>query len=226
MIVAKGTDSGKKFKLVPAGLHLARCYRAIDLGTQIFLTKGEEKKNRKVLIQFEVHGEDEFGNPMVTDNGDPLIICKTYTRSLGEMAALRKHLQVWRGREFTPKELEGFQLSNILDQWAMLAVIHTTGNDGRTYANIDSVMPVPANIKKAGLPVGHNKPVIFSIDSPDMEIFESFSDGLKARIEKSPEWRSRMSYAPAPVRDSRPVAQQHSRPAAPAVEFEEDDVPF
>jgi hypothetical protein len=226
MIIARGTDSGKKFKLVPQGVHLARCYRIIDLGTQSFLIQGEQKTNRKVLIQFEVHGEDEFGNPMVTDNGDPMVIGRNYTLSLGEMAALRKHLQIWRGREFTPKELEGFQLQNLLDQWARISVINTTGNDGRTYANIDSVMPVPANIKKAGLPVGHNKPVIFSLDSPDMEVFESFSDGLKARIEKSPQWRSLMSYAPVPVTDARPMPQQTSRPAAPAVEFEEDDVPF
>jgi hypothetical protein len=220
MIIARATADGKEFKLVPPGLHLARCYRVIDLGTQVNAFQGKEKKNRKVLIQFEVHGEDEFGNPMVTDNGDPMVVGKNYTLMLAELAALRKHLQSWRGREFTPEELKGFQLSNILDQWAMLAIIHTTGNDGRTYANIDSVMPVPANIKKAGLPVGHNKPVIFSIDNPDMALFESFSDGLKAKIEKSPEWSSRIPSAP------RPVAQQHSRPVAPAVEFEEDDVPF
>ena len=220
MIIARATDGGREFKLVPPGLHLSRCYRVIDLGTQLTVFQGKEKSNRKVLIQFEVHGEDDLGSPMVTDNGDPMVVGKNYTLSLGEMASLRKDLQSWRGREFTPEELKGFQLSNILDQWAMVSIIHTTGNDGKTYANISAVMPVPANVKKAGLPVGHNKPVIFSIDSPDMALFESFSDGLKTKIEKSPEWNSRISHAP------RPVAQQHSRPAAPAVEFEEDDVPF
>jgi hypothetical protein len=173
-----------------------------------------------VLISFEVHGEDEFGNLIVTDNGDPMAISKNYTLMLAELASLRKDLQSWRGREFTKEELKGFQLSNVLDQWAMLSIIHTNGTDGRTYANISAVMPVPANVRKAGLPTGHNKPVIFSIDSPDMALYESFSDGLKAKIAKSPEWSSRTSYAP------RPAAQQTSRPAAAAVEFEEDSIPF
>lgn len=220
MIIARAGDSGREFKLVPPGLHLSRCYRVIDLGTQLTVFQGKEKSNRKVLVQFEVYGEDDLGNPMVTDNGDPMVVGKNYTLSLGEMASLRKDLQSWRGREFTSEELKGFQLSNILDQWAMVSIIHTSGNDGKTYANITAVMPVPANVRKAGLPTGHNKPVIFSIDSPDMALYESFSDGLKAKIAKSPEWSSRTSYAP------RPAPQQTSRPAAPAVEFEEDDVPF
>jgi len=224
MIIAKAGENRKEFKIVPAGLHLARCYRVVDLGTQVTVFQGKEKTNRKVLISFEMHGEDEFGNPMVTDNGDPLSVSKNYTLMLAELASLRKDLQSWRGREFTKEELKGFQLSNILDQWAMLSIIHTNGNDDRIYANISAVMPVPANIKKAGLPAGHNKTTIFSIDSPDMALFESFSDGLKAKIEKSPEWQSRTSYAP--VKTSHPAPQQTSRPAAAAVEFEEDDVPF
>jgi hypothetical protein len=224
MIIARDGESKKEYKIVPAGLHLARCYRIVDLGTQVTVFQGKEKTNRKVLISFEVHGEDEFGNPMVTDNGDPMAVSKNYTLMLAELASLRKDLQSWRGREFTKEELKGFQLSNVLDQWAMLSIIHTNGTDGRTYANISAVMPVPANIKKAGLPAGHNKPTIFSIDSPDMDLFESFSDGLKAKIERSPEWQSRTSYAP--VKTSHPAPQQTSRPAAAAVEFEEDDVPF
>ena len=224
MIIARDGESKKEYKIVPAGLHLARCYRIVDLGTQVTVFQGKEKTNRKVLISFEVHGEDEFGNPIVTDNGDPMAISKNYTLMLAELASLRKDLQSWRGREFTKEELKGFQLSNILDHWAMLSIIHTNGNDDRIYANISAVMPVPANIKKAGLPAGHNKTTIFSIDSPDMALFESFSDGLKAKIEKSPEWQSRTSYAP--VKTSHPAPQQTSRPAAAAVEFEEDEVPF
>jgi len=226
MIIARAAAAGKEFKLVPPGRHLSRCYRVIDLGTQATVIKGKPKTPRKILIQFEVHSEDELGNPTVIDNGDPMVVGKNYTLSLGDMASLRHDLRSWRGREFTPDELKEFHLQNLLDQWAMLDIIHTPSHDGRTYANIDSIKPVPPNIKKAGLPVGHNKPVIFSLDSPDMEIFESFSDGLKARIERSPEWQSRMSYAPVPVRRPNPAPQQTSGPAAPAAEFEEDDVPF
>jgi hypothetical protein len=44
---------------------------------------------------------------------------------------------------------------------------------------------------KASLPQGHNKCAAFYLDSPDMEMFETFSDNLRAKIEQSPEWQSR-----------------------------------
>ena len=62
-------DSG--FKPVPPGMFLARCYKIIDLGTQKTSYKGLEKMQKKVTLQFEVHGEDEDGNPVVTAKGEP-----------------------------------------------------------------------------------------------------------------------------------------------------------
>jgi hypothetical protein len=46
-------------------------------------------------------------------------------------------------------------------------------------------------IKKAGLPEGFNKLSMFVIDEPDMELFETFGDGLKEKIKATPEWRSK-----------------------------------
>jgi hypothetical protein len=37
----------------------------------------------------------------------------------------------WRGREFTPEELKGFHLKNILGAWCMISVVHNE-NDGKT----------------------------------------------------------------------------------------------
>ena len=53
------------FKPVPAGMHLARCYKIIDLGTQKSEYKGDVKLLSKVMIQFEVHGEAEIGRAHV-----------------------------------------------------------------------------------------------------------------------------------------------------------------
>ena len=92
-------DSG--FKPVPPGMFLARCYKIIDLGTQKTSYKGLEKMQKKVTLQFEVHGEDEDGNPVVTAKGEPMSISKTYTQSLDEKSNLTKDLQSWRGKAFT-----------------------------------------------------------------------------------------------------------------------------
>jgi hypothetical protein len=193
-LVAKEGGSESTFTPVPPGMHLARCYRIVDLGTQKSEWQGEVKHLHKVMLHFEVHGEDEKGKPLITKKGEPLSISKNYTLSLGEKAALRKDLQAWRGRDFTPDELRGFELKNILGHWAMLSVAKSAGSNGKEYTNIMSVNPVMASVKKAGLPEGFNKLGLFYIDSPDMEMFETFSRNLQEKIQSSPEWQARSKH--------------------------------
>jgi hypothetical protein len=172
---------------------LARCYRIVDLGTQETNYQGKVNHQKKLMIQWEVHGQDDDGNALVTRAGEPMTISKNYTTSLGEKARLRQDLITWRGKAFTPEELKGFELKNLLGVWCMLSVVETPGNDGKTYSNVNAITPVPAVVKKNGLPSYFNEPGIFSIDNPDMDLFEAFSDYLKAKIQSSPEWRSRGS---------------------------------
>jgi hypothetical protein len=193
-LVAK--DSGD-FVSAPPGMHLARCYRIIDLGTQRSEYMGKEKYLPKVMIQFEIHGEDDKGQPLLTQDGRPLSIAKSFTLTLAEKSTLRKDLQMWRGRDFTAEELRGFELKNVLGAWAMLTVTHTESN-GKTYTNIAGVNPVPANMKKAGLPEGINKTEIFDIENPNMELFDSFSENLKKKISSSPEWQERHGESQEP----------------------------
>lgn len=214
-LIAKEGESS--FTPVPPGMHLARCYRVVDLGTQKSEYLGTVKHLRKVMLQFEVHGEDEAGKPIVTGKNEPMTISKNFTLSLAEKATLRKDLQTWRGREFTAEELRGFELKNVLGAWAMVSVIKTTGNNGKEYTNIAAIMQVPPQVKKAGLPEGHNKLGIFSIEEPDMEMFESFSDGLKAKIQGSPEWQAR---------EGQQYAKNESASKSSGFDDLEDDIPF
>ena len=186
-LVAKASGSSS-FAPVPPGMHLARCYRIIDLGTQQTEFKGVIKHLPKVMFQWEVHGEDENGNPTVTNKNEPMSISKNYTLSLGDKAALRKDLETWRAKSFAPEELRGFDLKTVLGAWCMLSVVETTGNDGKRYTNVGAIMPVPTNVKKSGLPEPHNKSGIFTIENPDMTLFETFSDYLKEKIKSAPEW--------------------------------------
>lgn len=188
-LIAKEKGMATSFKPVPVGMHLARCYRVVDLGTQNTTYMGETKKQHKVMVQFEVHGEDDNGQPLVTSKGEPMTISKNYTMSLNTEARLRKDLASWRSRDFTEAEKDGFSITNILGVWAMITVSESSGDNGKTYTNIVGINPVPAKIKQAGLPEGFNKAQSFDLDKPDMEMFETFSDGLKAKITASPEWK-------------------------------------
>jgi hypothetical protein len=216
LIAKESGGGGGDFTPVPQGMHLARCYRIVDLGTQETSYQGKVKNLAKVMLQFEVHGEDENGKPIVTDKGEPMSISKNFTLSLGEMATLRKDLQTWRGREFTPEELRGFELKNVLGAWAMISVIKAMGTNGKEYTNIAAILSVPPAIKKAGLPTPHNELKIFSIDEADTTLFDSFSKSLKEKIEKSPEWQVRGGIN----------AQASARPSAGSFEDMDSDIPF
>ena len=213
-LIAKESGGGT-FTPVPPGMYLARCYRIVDLGTQKSEYLGQVKNLPKVMLQFEVHGEDDAGKPLVTSKGEPMSISKNFTLSLAEKATLRKDLQTWRGREFTPEELKGFQIDNVLGAWAMIAITKAMGNNGKEYTNIANINSVPKPMK-ANLPEGHNKCAAFYIEEPDMDLFETFSDNLKAKIEQSPEWQGRKGEG----------SKAKPAPSDSGFDDMDDDIPF
>ena len=195
-LTVKASGGSSTFKPVPSGMHLARCYRIVDMGTQITTWKGVSKEQPKVMLQFEVHSEDADGNAVVTDKGEPMSISKNFTASLEEKAILRQELENWRSRAFTKEELKGFHLKNVLGAWAMLSVVKEQGNDGNEYTNISSINPVSSQIKKAGLPDGHNELKIFDLKEPDMALFETFGNKIKEKIQSTPEWNKKILPTP------------------------------
>lgn len=212
MIIAKRNSSGSSdFKLPPPGSYLARLYRIIDIGTQTTEWMGKKKMQRKIICMFELHGEDNDGNPLTTEDNKPLIVSKRYTLSLDEKATLLKDLQAWRGKEFTPEELDGFSLEVLLGKFCMVNITHSEYND-KTYANISSVSQVPAALKKLGEPVGVNETFMFSIDPWNQEKFDKLSEGLQNLIKKSAEYRN--------------TFEPNSVTHAPAGDMPDDDIPF
>jgi hypothetical protein len=213
----ENTAPAGDFKPVPAGLHLARCYRIIDLGTQRSEYDGQEKHQRKIMLGWELHGKDDEGNELVTERGDPLAIFKNYTLSWHEKASLRLDLQNWRNKPFTDVELRRFDISTILGAWCMVTVIQRPGKNGKMYSNIKGVAPVPSVIKQTGLPQGVNPTQEFRLADPDYELFETFGKGLKAVIETSPEWKALQGGKPAPKASKAPSS---------GFDDMEDDLPF
>jgi hypothetical protein len=192
----------REFKTVPAGTHLGRLYRIVDMGTQTSEWNGEKKIQRKVSLGWEIHGEDDSGEPLLTEEGKPMAIFKNYTLSWNEAATLRQDLQAWRGQPWSDEEARRFDLKKLLGQWCMLNVIHKPGKDDRNkmFANVANISPVPGFLKKQGLPEGVNPLQLFQLGNPDWELFETFSKGLKAKIEASPEYQA-LKRAPKPLQE-------------------------
>jgi hypothetical protein len=212
-------DKGGSFERCPEGMHMGRCYRIVDLGTQKSEYMGQTKYLHKIMLGWEIHGINQDGSPIKMNDGRPFAIFKNYTLSWSEKANLRLDLQSWRGKAFTQEEMRRFDLQTVLGAWCMLNIIERPGKDGKTYTNVAGVSPVPAMLKQNGLPSAINKNEMFNLDKPDMAMFEAFSDNLKTKITSSPEWQKlqgKKTDAPVPT----------SQPSANSVMDDDSDIPF
>jgi len=184
------TDSGGgNFKRVPPGAYIGRCYSLVDLGTQLSSGQYGEKMQHKIKIAWELFGEDEQGNPLTVDvDGKemPMTISKSYTVSLHEKAGLRKDLAAWRGKDFTDEEAKAFDVSKLIGAYCMVNVTSNETN-GKTYTNVAGLTPLPGALKNSK-PAAVHEHVVFDLDAPDMEVFNTFHEKLQEAIKKSPEW--------------------------------------
>lgn len=174
---------GGNFTPPPAGTFPAVCYRVIDLGTQDSTYMGEVKRQHKVLLSWEIHDEDA-----VTEDGQPMTIHQRYTWSTHEKAALRKHLEAWRGKAFSDADFGpgGFDIKNVIGVSCFLGIQHNVKGD-KTYANISAVSKLPKGIPA---PQMVNEPVFVWLtkDLFDQNAFSKLTDNLRDIIRKAPEY--------------------------------------
>lgn len=204
------TKPASNFTPPPAGMHVARCYRLIDLGTQPKTFQGQSKgEARKIMAGFELLGDDRM------DDGRPFTLSKSWFLSMHEKASLRRDLESWRGRAFTADEEGSFDVSKLLGAYCILNVTEEAGADGQVRTFIKSINPLMKGMAKPE-PVNDN--TIFDADDPDMDLFEKFSDKLKELIKGCREWRVKASGA-------RPSTTA-TKPPATGFDDMDDDIPF
>lgn len=187
MPIAK--ESGKEFTPMPAGSHVARCFAVISLGTQ---QSPMFPSSFKVMLMFEVPGEsiEIDGKP------SPMTIQKEYTLSLSEKANLRHDLQSWRGREFTTKELEGFDVAKLIGMACMLSVIHKQSAKKKTYSAISAIGGLPKGVE---CPPAWHKPVKYEIEDGENDAFKLLPEWIRKKIMASEEWQAPSNQGEANV---------------------------
>lgn len=194
-------NGGGDFIPAPIGNHIARCIKVIDLGTQKGEYLGKVHVRRQVTIAWELPNElMETGAAA----GKPFIVSKTYTASVSEKASLRKDLEMWRGKSFSPDELKGFDLKNVLGRPCMVSVVHTDSGKAKVagVASVPKGMEVPAQV---------NEYVHFDLEEFELSTYENLGKWHKEMIAQSPEYIQIMEGAAAHARGH---------------EEEEDDIPF
>lgn len=177
-IMANDTGGGGDFTPVPAGTHTAICDMVVDLGKQRVTSQmfGESIKPQ-VYIRWQIPAERvEWEKDGVKHEG-PAVIGKTYTLSLSEKANLRKDLQAWRTKPFTPDELRGFDIAKLLGAPATITVTHTEKN-GKTYANVASLGGLMKGMER---PQVEGEAILYDSDNPDN--IEKLSKWLREKVQ-------------------------------------------
>lgn len=173
--------TGGDFEQLPVGVFVARCFRQVDIGTQQTTWKNTTKHVRQVILFFEILADDEDKPVRMSDGERVFTINKTYTFSMNAKANLRQDLDAWRGKPFTDEEAGEFDLTELLDKYCLLQVVHSESN-GKTWANIGTIMTT----KKS--PDAVNEVASFSALAPNMEIFEALPDWIKDKVRAAGEW--------------------------------------
>lgn len=231
------TNNSGMLELCPEGMHVARCCRIIDCGTQE--SKKYGKRKRMAWIFWET--PTVLRGAKTGEDASPHLVGKRYTLSHNPKAILRLDLESWYGRRFDDRKLDelgGFDLETLIGRAALLNVVHS--EDGQ-YANIMSVNPLP---KGMVCPAAVHPVLVFGFDPYKPAVFEALSSGMQEFIKGSDEWQLAVNgHAREPSTDAAGAAaepgedlpyarQAEPRRAAPTLKtggkFDdmEDDIPF
>lgn len=184
--------SGGNYTPTPEGQHIMVCSRIVDLGTQPGSPLFPAPK-RKIRIFWELPDERiKYSDKDGVEKEGPVLHSEQFTVSFHEKATLRQRLESWRGQPFKPEDFagppNGFHLGKLLGIPALAQIIHDH-KDGKTYANLNSIMRPP----KAMFDQYRNKiegdRIFFDLDDFNQREFDKLSDRLKETIRNSPEFQ-------------------------------------
>lgn len=184
-LTVNGT-SGANIAPIPQGTYLAVCNMLVDLGVQF--NEAYKNSSRKVLIGWEIPEE----TIELEDGTHTRTINKRYTASLNEAATLRQDLAAWRGRDFTPEELAAFDLRSIVGASCMISIIHREYN-GKTYANVSSIMALPKGTQKGKL---SENALVFDLDTATVDDVEKLPRWIGDIVKKSVTYQEKTMNPP------------------------------
>ena len=218
MALTISESGGGNFEQAPTGMHNATCYRLVDVGTHNETFEGETKKRHSIFIYWEL-------NDAKMEDGQPFSIMRQYTLSLNEKSALYKDLCAWRKKQFTPEELQGFDLTKILGLTCDLDI-------GETKNGNSKVVNVYAPDGGAKRQPTVNEQVAFDIDeyiagNKDMiGVWVELPAWIQTKIDESFEAKAKDNTATESKDFESLESLNKDKPFPSDEELKEDDLPF
>jgi hypothetical protein len=165
------------YHVTPVGLHHARCFSIIEIGTNEGTFNGKTVVIPKVVAQFEIlDWNDGYGNIPIVN--------QIYTISSHPKSRLRRVMELLKGRKFTSDELDEIETKWMVGQHCILNIFHVESN-GYTNAKIADVLPVSAS---TSLPDPVYPDRIFTVETPDLDVFRVLPIWIRKMIQGSAEW--------------------------------------
>jgi len=205
----------------------ARCIGAIDVGTVDNSYKGEEKRDRMVLIIWELPTltavfSDEKGP-------EPFTIFTEMKFSSHKESNFAKLISAWRNRPLTEEEKQYFDYSKLINKVGLISfqiktkakyrednIIQATNENSKL--KLGTIGPLPKPMRET-TPAMINKPILWDWDKIidgdevfDQEKFKKIWRFIRAKMYTSDEWHE----APGVVNiDQEEEAQQEEPQQAP-----------
>lgn len=180
----KGTGNGSKIPLMEPGTYPARLSQVVDMGVQKQREyKGEAKEDRH-----EINLTYEFVEEFIPDDDGNEQKDKPYWLSermpFYSLEAERAKSTA-RYYALDPKEEVDGDFTKLVGFPCMVTVVESKPNkDGRTFNNITGVSPMVAKMASK-LPDLVHPPKVFTLDDPDIEVFQSLPKWLQERVKEN-----------------------------------------
>ena len=202
-IMAKETGSPRE--LLPTGNVQGVCYGVIELGHR----EGKFGIKHEAVVLFEIPSlryEDD-------DKVDrPKGINKFYNITLHPDSNMGKDLTSWRGKEFTEKEKEGFDITSIIGANCLLNIAHKQKQDKSMKDEIASITPLMKGMDKL---VPENEVVNYSFSDNGFDF-----TGV-------PEWAVKFIKESEEFKGKDNVSGDGSPPPQDTTDYNiDDDIPF
>lgn len=167
-------------KNIEAGVYPARVVQIIDFGLQPQKPyKGQDKPPcQEIGLTYELVDEfmkDEEGNDI---EDKPRWISETLP-FYGLYADKAKSTQ--RYLVFDPKQEWDGDFANAITLPCNVTIINNPGSNGKVYDNVASIAAMRPR-DAASCPPLVNKPKVFDLDNPDMEVFNSFPKWIQEKL--------------------------------------------
>jgi hypothetical protein len=166
------------FIAAPAGTHIARCCRVIELGLQE--SKIYQTYYPKLLLAWELPYQ-------YLSDGKLFLVSATYHLRLTERTQLMHVLESWRGQPFTAEEWdyfkkEGFTFKKLLDKPCLITLAHN--HDPRypqPWVQVTRIRPLPVGMKCPSL---MNPALYYALDEHSEAAYAALPEGIRKKIQR------------------------------------------